>query len=193
MRILTTKDLDQFLSVISPRSAFGARDSAMFRLALHIGVRVSELCGLRVKHLAHDGEPRRRLELPRELGKGGRTRIIPLNSQARDAISELLAFNEIRGFSTRPDDPLLYTRDHQPLTPRAVRAIMQKYRELAGLDVKASPHTLRHTAASRIVKATGNAHLAMEVLGHQRLNTVTRYLHSEPDELDAAMELAGNL
>lgn len=163
------------------------------RLALHTGLRVSELCGLRVTHVAHELEPRHRLDLPPQLGKCGRGRVIPLNSHARQAVAELLAFNKARGFQVAPAAPLLYTRDHGELTPRAVRALMQRYREKAGLDVRASPHTLRHTCASRILKATGNAHYAKEILGHARLNTVTRYLHSHPSELDAAAELAGDV
>jgi len=193
IKILTSNDVRWLLAVIPERSPFGLRDRAMIRLALHLGVRVSELCGLRVHHLSRAGEPRERLDLPAELGKCRRSRIIPLNSMARDAVRELLKFNAMRGFSVDPDAPLLFTRDHRPLTPRQVRGIMQKYTELAELDVKATPHTLRHTAASRIVKATGNVYYAKQILGHQRLNTVLHYLENDPDDLAEAMELAGRL
>jgi integrase/recombinase XerC len=192
VKILTQCDEVQLLSVIPSRSPFGGRDRAMIIFARHTGLRVSELCGLRVHMVSFNGEPRQRLELPGELGKGGRGRIIPLNSAARQAVSDLLAFNKSRGFQVAPAAPLLFNRQHQELRPRAVRAIMQKYREMAGLDIKASPHTLRHTCASRILKATGNAHYAMEILGHQRLNTVVHYLHSDPADLARAMEAAGN-
>jgi site-specific recombinase XerD len=189
MPICIHTELDQLLGVIPPRSPFGARDRAMILFDLHTGLRVSELCGLIVHHVAFQLQPRRRLDFPAALGKGGRSRVIPLNSVARQAVVDLLEFNRVRGFQVAPAAPLLYNRDHQPLTPRAVRAIMQKYREAAGLDVKASPHSLRHTFASRIVAATGNAHYAKELLGHRRLNTVEHYLHSQPHQLDQAVEL----
>ena len=193
MKILTPYEVQRLLAVIPERSPFGQRDKAMIVFCLHSALRVSELCGLRVHHVAHDGVPRQRLDLPRELAKGNRSRVIPLNEKARQAVAALLAFNRLRGFAVTPDSPLLYTREHKPVGDRAVRALMQKYRELAGLDVKATPHTLRHTAASWIVSETGNPYYAKEILGHRGLNTITHYVHTRPMELARAMDQLAQL
>jgi integrase/recombinase XerD len=139
MRILTTDQVRRLLAVISPKTAFGYRDRAMLILALHTGLRVSALSGLPVAHVSHKGQPHQWLPVDRELGKGRKERQVPLNEFAQKAVLAILAFNAKRGFSVEPAAPLLVNRQHEHLNVRAIQRLVQQYREMAGLDIAATP------------------------------------------------------
>jgi len=107
MLILTRDQVCQLMAVIPPRSAFGRRDKAMLVLALHTGLRVSELCGLVVSDVYHQGCSRAWLVVRREIAKGSQERRVPLNDYAQNAVRVILEFNAQRGFATEPSSPLL--------------------------------------------------------------------------------------
>src|SRR5436189_2518 len=77
------------------------------------------------------------------------------------------------------------------LQPKVLAAIIKRATERAGIEKKVTAHTLRHTAASWLRQARGDARLVAEYLGHADLTTVSRYAHVASDELhEAAAELA---
>ena len=130
------EELKRLLGVIDPRTPFGERDLAWIILALHTGLRVSELVGLNVGHVLNtDGQPRKAFVLPGPLAKGKKSRLIPLNETARKAVATLVAFNRKRGFSVAPTAPLLVNRKHKRISARAARYVLEKYRDQADLDV----------------------------------------------------------
>ncbi len=180
MRILTADQVRRLLAVIPPRSAFGYRDRAMLILALHTGLRVSELSGLTVGHVSHQGQPKQWLCVDRELGKGRKERQVPLNEWAQKAVLAILAFNAKRGFSVEAGAPLLVNRRHEHLNVRAIQRIVQQYREMAGLEIAATPHSFRHTFATGYVEKS-NTSRAQKVLGHRSLSSTERYLHEKPE------------
>ena len=186
-RTLNPDEIRNLLHTLTPRSPFGARDLAMLVLALHTGLRVSELVGLDVSHVASSQGPRQTLDLPAGLAKGGSGRLIPFNQVARDAIADILAFNQRRGFSVAPGAPLFVNRRHQRLSTRYVQRLMEALRNQADLDVHATPHTLRHTFASQVARKHGNLRAVQALLGHRRLATVEIYTHVDRQELAEAV------
>ena len=187
VRTLDPREIHQLLAGLDPRTPFGARDRAMLLLVLHTGLRVSELTGLDVAHVAWQGRPRQALDLPAALAKGRRARIIPFNDTARQAVADLLAFNRARGFSVASEAPLLVNRFHQRLSTRYVQRLMEALRHRVGLDVSATPHTLRHTFASHVARRHRNLRAVQALLGHRRLGTVEIYTHVDREELEAAV------
>ena len=189
MRILLPSQEQRLLSVIRPREPFGARDRALITLALHTGLRSHELCALDVGHvMTWDGFPRQWVEV---VGKGGRQRQVPLNTAARRAIVDLVHFNRSRGFAVAGESPLLVTRCHRRLPTRSLRDLIQRYRERADLDVHCSPHTFRHSFASRLA-GVAPLPVVQAALGHVRLSSTQVYTHTTPDQLAAGLErLAG--
>ena len=184
MRILLPSQESQLLSVIRPGEPFGARDHALIRFAVHTGLRSAELCGLNVGDVyTWDGFPREWLEV---VGKGGRQRQVPLNSAARQAVLDLVAFNRLRGFSLAGESPLLVTRCHRRLPIRSLRDLIQRYRERADLDVRCSPHTFRHSFASRLA-ACAPLPVVQAALGHARLSSTQIYSHVTPAQLAAGV------
>ena len=191
MRVLTPSEIRLILHSIPPRSPFGARDCAMLIFLLHTGLRVSEICGLRVADVVQWSAPRKMLDLPAHLGKGGHARLIPLNTTAREAVSTMMRFNQARGFSIAPEAPLLVTRRGTALPVRTFQHLVQRYRESAQLSPRITPHAFRHTMATELVRATGNLRNAQAVLGHAWLNTVQVYTHPTPCDLERAMDTIG--
>ena len=176
MRIPDQETIDRLLAVIPERSPFGLRDHAMIRLALYTGLRVAELTGLTIQDLYTD-TPRKMLDLPYQIAKGRRSRRINLSEKAQTAIQDLVDFLHLRGLNTQPDAPILQDRRHQKLPPREVQRAIQKYREIANLDLDITPHSLRHAFATDCAK-NGPIFMVQRLLGHQRLESTTIYLHA---------------
>lgn len=187
MRVPAEGDVSRLVAALDPRDPFAGRDRAMLVLASHTGLRVSELVGLDVDHVASAGVPRRALHLPSALGKGARERVIPLNGPAREAVQALLAFNVRRGFSVAPDAPLFVTRKHERVSVRLVQRLLEVLRERADLDVPLTPHSLRHGFATELMQACGNLRVVQKILGHVSIRSTQVYTHPTPADLEKAV------
>ena len=184
MNVPTPEEVTAILAAIDPRDPFAGRDQGMLTLACHTGLRVSELVGLDVSSVAHEGTPRNALYV---VGKGSHGRTIPLNQSARQAVRDILGFNARRGFSTAPEAPLFVTRKHERVSVRLVQRLIVTLRERAGLDVPVTPHGLRHRFATTICQTTGNLRVVQKLLGHKRLTTVEVYTHPTRTDLENAV------
>lgn len=185
MRILEPSATRQLLAAIPPRSPFGVRDHAVIRLFAQTGLRVGELVGLNVGHVYH-GLPFDQVDLPAAICKGRRSRILPLNPAARQAVQDLVDFLKMRGFQSNPDSPLLQDRRHRRLPVREVQRLVQVHRQAAGLPVRATPHTFRHSFASHLANHV-SLRIVQQLLGHRFLASTEVYLHNQPDQLAAAV------
>jgi integrase/recombinase XerC len=183
---LIPNEISQLLKVIPPRSSFGLRDHAMIRLTYHLGLRVGELVGLDVG-LVWAGRPKSWLDLPASISKTSRSRRLPLEAEAQQAVADLVAFLRMRGFSTAPGAPLVTDRQHRRLPTREVQRVMQKYRHMANLEAKATPHSLRHGFATELVIQGVPLPTVQQLLGHRRITSTQIYLHTQPAELRQAV------
>lgn len=148
-----------------------SRDEAVLTLLYGCGLRISEALSLK----------RSDAPLPeslRILGKGSKTRIVPVLPAVRDAIEVYLADLP---FIISPDEPLFRAKRGGPLSPRHVQATVQKLRGRLGLPDSATPHALRHSFATHLLGAGADLRSIQELLGHASLSTTQRYT-----EVDAA-------
>ena len=189
MFALARQEIRQLLSGINLQSAFGRRDYLLILFLFHTGLRIGEACRLTVNLVAHDGEPRYELHLPAHLTKTRKARVIPLNDVAQACVAKLLAFNAERGFSIAPLAPLFVWKNHRKLPPREAQRILQKLREEVGLLAKATPHTLRHSFASELVRAGVTLPTVKSLLGHQWLSSTQIYTHTSNEERKEAVAL----
>ncbi len=187
MKNISQFELEALLGAVNLRSPFGERDHAMIRLLTNTGLRVAELVGLNVGHVASQGQPRPVLYLPGELAKGGRARSIPLNQGARQAVADLVAFLARRGFSTDSEAPLLVVRQHRRISIRLVQQIVQELRQRSGISTPATPHSCRHFFGTQLVERTSDLCSVSRLLGHARVQSTMRYLHSSPERLAAVV------
>lgn len=188
MRILQPQATSQMLATIRPRSPFGARDHALIRLFSQTGLRVGEMVGLDVGHVFCDGAARHQVDLPAAACKGHRSRVIPLNEAARQAIHDLVDFLVMRGFQSQSDSPLLQDRRHRRLPVREVQRLVQTHRQAAALDIRATPHSFRHGFATELASKV-SLRIVQQLLGHRFLASTETYLHNQPAQLAQAVAL----
>ena len=142
-----------------------ARDEAVLTLLYGCGLRISE--GLSLK----------RSDAPlgdslRIIGKGSKTRIVPVLPAVRAAVDAYLAETP---FGLAPDEPLFRAKRGGPLSPRHVQAMVQTLRGRLGLPATATPHALRHSFATHLLGAGADLRSIQELLGHASLSTTQRY------------------
>lgn len=185
---LTQEDVEALFSRINTSCTTGLRNRALLEVMLGAGLRVSEALAL----LGRDVDLTRG-EIRVNLGKGGKDRVVPINGQT---LAWLQAWHEKRealGLSSprRPFFPGLRTgptgqhsrRKGEALKPRYVQALMQTLAEAAGIAKRVSPHTLRHTYASRMLDRGLNIREVQELLGHSSVQTTQIYTHVNPEQL----------
>lgn len=189
MFALTRREIRLLLSGINLQSPFGKRDYLLLLFLFHTGLRIGEATKLTVNLVAHNGLPRDELHLPAYLTKTRKARVIPLNDVAQACVAKLLTFNTERGFSVAPLAPLFVWKNHRKLPPREAQRILQNLREKVGLSAKATPHTLRHSFASELVRAGATLPTVQSLLGHQWLSSTQIYTHTSDEERREAVQL----
>ena len=180
---LSPRQVRQLLGAVNVRSAFGRRDYLLILFLYETGLRVGECSGLVVHHVYSGGQAREWLHLPAQICKGPRGRVIPLNATARACIEKLVQFNLDRGFSVAPAAPLFQHRKHGPLSIRSIQKLIKRYREIADLDLPATPHTLRHSCLSGLVASGASLVSVQKIAGHRRLASTQVYTHGTMEQL----------
>ena len=189
MFALERNQIQRLLGGVNLQSPFGRRDYLLILFLFHTGLRIGEACRLTVDLVAYNETPRDELHLPAYLTKTRKARVVPLNNVAQACVAKLLTFNADRGFSTAPIAPLFVWRNHRKLPPREAQRILQNLREKVGLSAKATPHTLRHSFASELVRAGVTLPTVKSLLGHQWLSSTQIYTHTSNQERSTAVAL----
>ena len=159
-------DVAEHVGAVSDIAFVQARDTALFTLLYGCGLRTAEALSLLVRDA-----PVRGGDAPlRVMGKGGKTRLVPVLPAVREAVGAWLDVQR-----AAPDAPLFVGVKGKPLNPRRVRLTMQLYRTSFGLPEHASPHALRHSFATHLLQAGGDLRSIQELLGHASLSTTQRY------------------
>lgn len=164
-----------------------ARDTALLEVLYGSGLRVSELVGLDVGHLALEESSLR------VLGKGKKERIVPLGSVAKDAVERYLARRpELRHPRTGAQDEraLFLSKKGQRLGVRRVQTLVQRYGALGAGRGDLHPHALRHSCATHLLEGGADLRAIQELLGHSSLSTTQRYTHVSLDQLMAVYDRA---
>lgn len=177
-QVLDADEMGQLVEV--PTDApLGLRDRAMMELFYSSGLRVSELCGLRWGDLDLLGGE------VRVLGKGQKTRVVPVGRHARDALAVYCAAEP-----AGPQQPVFPGRAGAPISARAVQ---KRVRELAmrqGVWKRVHPHLLRHSFASHVLESSGDLRGVQELLGHANIVTTQIYTHLDFQHLAKVYDAA---
>jgi integrase/recombinase XerC len=174
-------DVDEAGTLVEAQGdgALDLRDRAMLELFYSSGLRLSELTGLRWIDLdLHGGEVR-------VLGKGSKTRIVPVG---RHAVAALRALGEAEGVV--PEQPVFKGRGGAAINPRTVQLRLKKIALLQGMPKRVHPHLLRHTFASHMLESSGDLRAVQELLGHADIATTQIYTHLDFQHLAKVYDAA---
>jgi integrase/recombinase XerC len=159
------------------------RDAAILETIYSCGLRISELCGLRVEDL--DTSER----IVRVRGKGKKERITPIGDHALEAMNY---YWKTLGSIPEPAQPVFWVSRHQPrpVAARVVQARLKRYLVRAGLDPELTPHKLRHSYATHLLDGGADLRSVQELLGHAHLVTTQVYTHVSIERLKKAYDSA---
>ncbi len=180
-KLLSRDEIDRLLAASAARdAAAGLRLVALVEMAYASGLRVSELLGLKIDAVRRD---------PAYLivrGKGGKERLAPLNTAAREAIKAWLTARDARRKPEAPDSPWLFPSSGRSghLTPRRFAQLLDEAAVVAGIDpARVSPHVLRHAFATHLLEGGADLRVVQTLLGHADIATTQIYTHVATDRL----------
>ena len=157
-------------------SSVPARDEALLETIYSSGLRISELCGLRVEDINWPEQT------VRVRGKGRKERLVPIGLPALEAIGKY--------WESLPNQPgasnpvfLRSEKKMEPMLPRVLQLRLKKYLACAGLDPHLTPHKLRHSYATHLLDAGADLRSVQELLGHAHLITTQVYTHVSTERL----------
>jgi integrase/recombinase XerC len=168
---LSEEDLARLLDTPPADSPLGLRDRSILEALYSAGLRVGELAGLNLADVDLDSG------LMMVRGKGKRERLALLGPQARDALQVWLGQREHLPRRAKAQDALYLNKNGTRLTTRSVGRLLEKYLAQAGLDPRASPHTLRHSFATHLLDRGADIRSVQELLGHKSLANTQIYTH----------------
>jgi site-specific recombinase XerD len=150
-------------------------------LFLSCGLRVSELVSLNVTDVYEDHV--------RVLGKGNKERVVYFAEGCREAIDDYLDVRNVENVKDSDKNALFISRKNCRFGVRGVENMLESKLLAAGLDAsRYSPHKLRHTAATLMLKNGVDTRALQEVLGHSNLNTTQIYTHLDNAALHEAAQ-----
>lgn len=170
--VLTVDEIDRMISTIDLSKQEGQRNRAILEVLYSCGLRVSELCQLKLSNL-YLSEGFIRVE-----GKGNKERLVPISERA---VKELeFWFSERVHIPIKPgneDFVFVSFRRGTPLTRIMVFYIVKEQAELAGISKSISPHTFRHSFATHLLEGGANLRAIQCMLGHESIATTEIYTH----------------
>lgn len=170
--VLSVEEIDRIIAAVDVSKQEGQRNRAILEVLYSCGLRVSELCHLKMSNLYLD-EGFIRVE-----GKGNKERLVPISDRA---IQELEAwFSQRVHIHIKPgheDSVFVSFRRGGSLTRIMVFYIVKDYAEQAGIRKNISPHTFRHSFATHLLEGGANLRAIQAMLGHESIATTEIYTH----------------
>jgi integrase/recombinase XerC len=182
---LSTDEVGKLLVAPPATTPMGLRDRAILETMYSAGLRVSECVGM------NDGDVDLTEGVVRIRGKGRRERLAPIGSFAAKALARWIKVRRIASKETKAAlTPVFTNKFGSRLTTRSVHRMLLKYLKVTGLDLRTTPHTLRHSFATHLLDRGADIRSVQELLGHKSLVTTQIYTHVSTAGLRAVYEKA---
>jgi integrase/recombinase XerD len=156
---------------------FPLRDRAMLELFYASGLRISELAGARLENLNLQER------LIRVIGKGSKTRLVPVGRIACEAIDRYLTLERIRLVARRTGSEVFLSRHGKRLSTQRIWQILKEIAATGGFEMNVYPHLLRHSFATHLLANGADLRIIQELLGHADIATTQVYTHVEQSRL----------
>jgi len=171
-RLPATLDVDQMSALLdntSEDSFLACRDRAIMELFYSSGLRLAELASLDSRDIDFGDQ------LVYVTGKGNKDRVIPIGSQALNALKIWLEQRDKKGFFEQT--ALFISAGGKRLGQRAIQKRLDVWGKKHAISDKVHPHRLRHAFASHMLEASGDLRAVQELLGHADISTTQIYTH----------------
>lgn len=175
-KFLKNEEIDKILSVCENNTPLEERDTLVLELLYATGLRVSELVNIKISDINKSDKS------IKVLGKGSKERIVLYNNHTKVALDKYLS-DGYHSLNKKNNGYLILNNRGDRISDRYIRDIINKYVKKAGLDIKISPHTLRHTFATDMLEEGSDLMTVKELLGHESLNTTSIYTHITNEQI----------
>jgi len=172
--VLTKEEVERLLQAPDKKTATGVRDLAILELLYACGLRVSELCQLKIYDI--------RENQVKVMGKGGKERLVPVGRLALQAVDHYLTHQRL----VPQDEPLFVGEGGKQVTRAHVWERVKYYAKQVKIEKNISPHTLRHSFATHLLDNGADLRIIQELLGHSSITSTDRYTHVSQTHLQDA-------
>ena len=162
--------------------ALAARDKAIFELFYSSGLRLAELTGLGL------GEVDFAAGTVRVIGKGSKTRVVPVGAPALAALRDWIG--ERRSLAAEGETAMFLNRRGTQLSARTIQQRLAAWAVKQGVSSRVHPHMLRHSFASHVLQSSGDLRAVQEMLGHASISTTQVYTHLDFQHLAKVYDAA---
>jgi integrase/recombinase XerD len=181
-KLLNRDQVDRLLSAPDPTTPQGLRDRAMLQVLYASGLRVTELCQLRVTDLE------RQLGVVRVRGKGNKTRLVPVGRDALSAVDDYLGAGRAQLLGPGATPYLFVTARGTKMTRQGFWKLITNHGRKAGIFHHLSPHVLRHSFATHLLEGGADLRSVQMMLGHADISTTQIYTHVARGRLKQIVE-----
>ena len=180
--VLTVEEVETLLEMPDITTDSGTRDRAMLETMYATGLRVSELCSLKVSEVNFQSK------LITIIGKGNKQRSVPVSDFALQYLSNYVYMVRRRN-PGRDTKYIFLNREGKPISRQYFFKQVKKYAEMAGIESDISPHTLRHCFATHLLERGAELRAVQEMLGHSNLSTTQIYTEVSTNRITSAYDL----
>lgn len=170
-KALTSEEMDQLLAPLLPATPATLCDQAILELAYASGLRLAELCHIRLEQLHLEAG------FVTVIGKGNKERIVPLGRKAAEAIRTYLESGRPKLVTRRSTAAVFLTRWGTPFSSSSLWGHVKDRVRRAGIERNVTPHMLRHSFATHLLEHGADLRVIQELLGHASISTTEIYTH----------------
>ena len=180
--VLTEDEIKRLISSVSLDSDFGQRNKTIIEVLYGTGIRVSELTELKLSNIFFEEN------ILKVTGKGNKERFVPLGKIASIEIKKYLTNRDKLKINSKFSDILFLNRYGRQLTRSMIFKIISDSYKRIDPDKKISPHTLRHSFATHLLKNGADLRTIQLILGHESITTTEIYTHLDTYHLDEVLK-----
>lgn len=175
--VLTVEEIDNLIGAIDRSTREGQRNCAILETLYSCGLRVSELCGLKLSDL-YLKECFIKVE-----GKGSKQRLVPISRRAVGELENYLLFRDEAEILPGYEDFVFISRRGKNISRIMVFHIIKELAQQVGIKKQVSPHTFRHSFATHLLEGGANLRAIQCMLGHESIGTTEIYTHIDRNRL----------
>jgi integrase/recombinase XerD len=176
--VLSIQEIDAIEAVIDKSKPQGVRDNAIIEMLYSCGLRISELCNLKMSELfLEEG-------YIRVHGKGRKERLVPIGEQAIEKLRQWFVVKmKVKAKPGHEDYVFISTKRGTKLSRITLFVYIKDYAQRAGIQKNISPHTFRHSFATHLLEGGANLRAIQAMLGHEDISTTEIYMHIDRSHL----------